>query len=39
MKLTVTDVDAVIDLALTRTGLATLMIWSVAGAIWWQALA
>ena len=38
MKLTTSDVERIINLALTRTGLATLMIWGGAGAIWWQAL-
>jgi hypothetical protein len=39
MRVTVDGIERIVNVALTRTGFATLMIWGVAGAIWWQALA
>jgi len=39
MKLTASQIERFADAALTRTGLAMVAIWVVAGTIWWQALA
>jgi hypothetical protein len=39
MKIEADDIERIIDRTLSRTGLASLLIWVVALAIWWQALA
>ncbi len=32
-------IDGMVGLVYSRTALATLLVWVVAGAMWWQALA
>lgn len=43
MKINMPDIEQVIGTAISiassRAALASLLIWGVAGAIWWQALA